>query len=522
MLVPLLVYGQSVQYDYVQADDADLILKNRLFISQLGNIPNTFTRSYFEVDGELNDQKTYYRPLVISSLILDTQLGSGAATVYHVTNVAMHALVVFLLYSLLIAMQADRRVAGACALLFAVHPVNVQAVCWIVGRNDLLLAVWVLTSMLSLIRFSRTNATTALLGHLVAFALALFTKESAIMMLPLFFLFAWLWVGQSSFYLRHRSLLMGYGVILLGWYGLRQQALSGGDVFEVTTIRSLSQTLFVNIPDLLVHTGKVVAPIRLSIMPSLDLTGLMLGVLALGICATIFGRVLTPRRQVFVWGWFLLFLLPTLLVEEMPIYEHRAYVPLLGLCIGLSQIKIAEHTARRQHVVAVILLALFAVQTVRHSAVFTDRFTYWASATNDSPYAPIALVNLGQMEEERGRPGQAELHYRRALSLDPETPKANNNLGIVLMAKGDSASAKARFLEELRVNPENAEAHFNLGLYNKLVGRIAEAVPYWKSTLELNPYFVPAYQNLADYYHGIDDVATARYYESRLAALNVP
>ena len=125
-------------------------------------------------------------------------------------------------------------------------------------------------------------------------------------------------------------------------------------MFEVTTIRSLSQTLFVNIPDLLVHTGKVVAPIRLSIMPSLDLTGLMLGVLALGICATIFGRVLTPRRQVFVWGWFLLFLLPTLLVDEMPIYEHRAYVPLLGLCIGLSQIKIAEHTARRQHVVAVI------------------------------------------------------------------------------------------------------------------------------------------------------------------------
>ena len=168
----------------VQADDADLILKNRLFISQLGNIPNTFTRSYFEVDGELNDQKTYYRPLVISSLILDTQLGSGAATVYHVTNVAMHALVVFLLYSLLIAMQADRRVAGACALLFAVHPVNVQAVCWIVGRNDLLLAVWVLISMLSLIRFSRTNATTALWGHLIAFALALFTKESAIMMLP--------------------------------------------------------------------------------------------------------------------------------------------------------------------------------------------------------------------------------------------------------------------------------------------------------------------------------------------------
>ena len=52
VLVPLLVYGQSLQYDYVQADDADLILKNRLFISQLGNIPNTFTRSYFEVDGD--------------------------------------------------------------------------------------------------------------------------------------------------------------------------------------------------------------------------------------------------------------------------------------------------------------------------------------------------------------------------------------------------------------------------------------------------------------------------------------
>ena len=90
------------------------------------------------------------------------------------------------------------------------------------------------------------------------------------------------------------------------------------------------------------------------------------------------------------------------------------------------------------------------------------------------------------------------------------------------MAKGDSVAAEARFLEEVRVNPENAEAHFNLGLYNKLVGRIADAVPHWKSTLELNPYFVPAYQNLADYYHGINDGATARYYESQLEALTVP
>ena len=100
VMVCLLLFGQTVDFGFVRADDADLIAGNQAFLSELSNAPRVFLRSYFEVDGELSSLETYYRPLVVLSFMVDAQFNGGGQAVYHATNLILHAIVVVLLFVL--------------------------------------------------------------------------------------------------------------------------------------------------------------------------------------------------------------------------------------------------------------------------------------------------------------------------------------------------------------------------------------------------------------------------------------
>ena len=299
----------------------------------------------------------------------------------------------------------------------------------------------------------------------------------------------------------------------------RQLALAGG-VGEATTSERLTAAV-ANLPQVLAYLGKVVVPVGLNVMPSVDPAGLSLGVVALGILAWVF-RTLPGGRRLSVLAWFVLFLLPPLVVPELPAYEHRTYVPLVGLALGLSHLPSlsgAGWSWQWPRQLALALAIVFTVLTFRHIAVFADPLTYWTSATRNTAYAPIAHVNVGRILEELGDLGRAAREYRAALAIDPTTPKANNNLGVVMMAQGRDRLALPYFERELEVNPGNHEAHFNVGLYRKIAGRPADGVAHWQRAIEFNSYFLPAYEQLIEYYETVGDSARAEEYASRRDAL---
>ena len=524
VLVVGLLFGQTLSHEFVRSDDVDLVAGNLPFLSELSNAPRLFTRSYFEIEGELSSLETYYRPLVVLSLMLDAQFGGPEPAVYHRTNVVLHTMVVVLLFGLMMRLGAGRWAAFAAALLFAVHPLNTSTVAWIAGRNDSLLAVFALVSLVGLdatVRGSRSSPWGPGL-HLAAFVLALFTKETAIVLLPAYAMLVWFWYERPMVYREVRWLPWSYAAAVVAWGTVRQLALAGGEG-GATPMASMT-TAVGNLPQLLAYVGKVVFPIDLHVMPSVDARALGLGVLGLGVLALTFRR-LPLRRSAVVLAWFILFLLPPLVVPDLPAYEHRVYVPLLGLALGLSQLPgLAARLGSLAwpRLVCSALVVVFALLTLRQLPVFRDPLTFWASATRGSSYAPIAHVNVGRILEELGEPGRAAAEYRAALAIDPLTPKANNNLGVTLMAQGREATARRHFERELEVNPINAEAHFNIGLFEKISGRPADGVPHWETALSHNSFFLPAYEELVEYYRGVGDDANANAYQERLEALLDP
>jgi hypothetical protein len=161
-LLALVIYLPAVRLEFA-ADDF-------LILDHLQKLEG-FRRAaaYFEVNFY-----AYYRPLVFLSYALDwTNWGLDAAG-FHLTNVLLHAGNTMLVYALA-RRVGDAAVAGVAALVFALHPVNQEAVFWVSGRFDLLATAWILGSLVLL----WSPGAWPYWAGVVCFGLALLSKESA-------------------------------------------------------------------------------------------------------------------------------------------------------------------------------------------------------------------------------------------------------------------------------------------------------------------------------------------------------
>jgi Flp pilus assembly protein TadD len=130
----------------------------------------------------------YFRPLVSVSFFLDHYFWIGEPFMYHQTNILLHVLTTAALIGALRAAFGSRRIALVGGLLFAVQPAQVSTVAWIGGRTDSLCALWIALFAWAVIRAAQTAGRKRglLLGlGVVAYALALLTKEQAVLLLPL-------------------------------------------------------------------------------------------------------------------------------------------------------------------------------------------------------------------------------------------------------------------------------------------------------------------------------------------------
>ena len=556
-LVPLALYARVVTFDYVQADDTDLIRGNISFLQNLRNVPDAFARSYFDVEGQPSGRKTYYRPLVIVSFMMDAQVHGADPRGYHLTNMVIHIANVMLLFMLLRRLSrpgpakagrygdsgnaTGEGPALALSLLFAVHPANVQAVAWIPGRNDTLMAALALASLIAFLHYyfalgphpqrrprpvdRRAGSSvdpvsehqTAGLGwlavHVAAYAAALFTKESAVALPIVVALLARAVPLKRRNAGSLRSALAADAVVVAAWLVMRRQALMDGDPMSGS---AMFAALAGNARDVLLYAGKIVLPLHLNVMPGLTRQDVALGAVSLLLLGWLLTR-LTPPWRWLVAGWVLLFLIPALTIPGLPAYEHRLYFPLMAVIVGISRLPAWSTDPRRSIGVAASVGVLFAALSFVHTDVFRDRYTYWQSATTGTPYAGLAHVNLGQIAESDGDPTRAAEQYRAALAADPATPGAHNNLGILAARRGDADEARAEFHREVERHPANADAYYNLGLVEKFSNRIDDAAPWWERAVAVDPRHLAAHEELAAYYAAKGDAARAARHRDALA-----
>lgn len=523
--IGFVLYFQALFFNFSYLDDNNLILDNQYFLSHLSYIFRSFLTDVFHL---FNSSAFYYRPILTISLILDYQVGSVHPFIYHFTNVMLHIVSSYLVFMLLVKLDYKKTISFLFSIFFLVHPVLTQAVAWIPGRNDSLLAVFVLTTFIFFIRYLKEEKTSNLVWSLIFLGLTLFTKESGVFIIPILFFYLYFIYKEKKLSFNKFYFFIGsVGVIGL-WAILRHITLSGST--PITLIHMIKSVYF-NLPAVIQFMGKIFFPFNLSVLPTIEDTTFLYGIISIILLVVILFLTKTKRWSYILLGvgWFFAFLLPSFIRPNTTLVadfiEHRLYVPIIGFFIILLETDLIKKIDIKKKSILIIagsVIVLFSIITIIHSRNFANRLAFWKNAAQNSPHYPLAHRNLGAMEFLDGDMDNAEKEFKIALELNPNEQMAHNNLGLIYARAGKFEESEQEYKKELEINPYYDNAYFNLGLLYWQQEKYEEAILSWKKTLEINPDNIDALKNLTIYYYNQKNYEEAVPYIRALYKIGVP
>ncbi len=495
-----LIYSQTLFFDFSYLDDNTLILDNQNFLSHLSNIATAFRTDVFHL---FNHSAFYYRPILTLSLMFDYQIGGASPFVYHFTNFALHLLASCLVFLFLKKLNYRKDLSLLFSLIFVAHPVLTQTVAWIPGRNDSLLAVFILLASIFFIGYLDKNSKEYLFFFWLFFACSIFAKESAILYVPLIAFYLYFIRKEKRNFLEGTYIFGGLGIVFGLWVILRHYALIGNVTMGFST---MVKSVFLNSPAVIQFIGKMFFPFNLSVLPIMQDTTFVYGIIAIVLILIPFFFTKEKRWSLILFGlgWFFAFLLPSFIRPNTQLVadfiEHRVYVPIIGFFIFALETDVVKKFHYKKNIsviIAGIILIFFSSFALGHSRVFVDRITFWENAVKNSPHYPLAHRNLGAMFFLDGKISEAEPEFEKALELNPTEEMAHNNLGLVYMDQKKFDQAEEEFKKELEINPYYDNAYYNLGLLYYQTERFDEAKDSWKKAVQINPNLIGAIQNLA-------------------------
>ncbi|HZI66631.1 MAG TPA: tetratricopeptide repeat protein, partial [Thermoanaerobaculia bacterium] len=502
----VVAYANGLRGDFTYDDKA--IVRDNARIRSPASLSQVFTTPYF---GGARGQGTGYRPLLLLSFAVQRWIHGASAFGFHAVNVALHCLVTLLFARFLLRLEVPDAVVFGSALLFAVHPVHVEAVTSLVGRGETLAAVFVVVFLLVALRLrAESRGRPALLAVAFAlFAAAILTKESAAVAPTLAFLAFWRLESGTP---RERlagalrkglPLYLGAAAILAGTFVLRRLVLGGLLKAPSFVIFELENPLaplpagerVLNAAALLFrYAGRIVAPIRLSADESawsiplergIGLAGaaalLLLLFLLVAAVAAVAGE--RGRRDVaFGVLFFGIAFLPTanLLFPTGTIFAERlAYLPSGGLLLAIASALLdggAVRPVSRWRVVILSAAVLaFAARTVTRNVVWKDDAALFEATVESSPRSAKAHYNFAWLSAQSGRLPEALEHYTQATRIYPKYFDAWAGRGTVLQRMENLAEAEKSFERSLEAAPGYENGFFRLGVVRERRGDLAGA-----------------------------------------------
>ena len=385
------------------------------------------------------------RALLKLSYALNWTLDAGPFG-FHLFNVLVHAINTVLVYRLLRALR-DRR-AGADwapivgAMLFALHPVQTEAVTYVSGRSVSLMGLFYLCSAMTWLRADRTANPPAWRALSAAlFGAALLVKETAVT-LPI----ALLLLDAAG--TRHRFTAAQmlrrqrwHWLMLTGGLLVMAASPTYRHLLDVSiSTRGVIDNLLTQANAVCYLSGQLLLPWRMNIDPDLPMMTALSPSLALQILAVIAIVVVALRNLrrrpwlAFAVLWFSLHLLPTnsLLPRLDVANDRQLYLASIGafFAVGIGVQEWSLRANRRWLVGAATALLLLGlgVATLQRNRIYGSAVAFWEDAAMKSPGKPRVANNLGYAYQQAGRLAQARLAYERAIELDPDYWKARINL----------------------------------------------------------------------------------------------
>lgn len=391
------------------------------------------------------------RPLLKLTYALNHESGLGLAG-FHAVNVAVHAVAAILAYGLLLRLgrRLDlpdaRPPALLGALVFALHPVQTEAVTYLSGRSSSLAGALALGSALAFEAGRDRGRASPWLVHLASpllMLLALGVKEGAVALPAALLLFEALerrrpfsWRDSLRAVSVHLAIALGAAAALLASPVYRAM------LARSLALRPLDLQLLSHARATVWLAGQLVPVRGLSADPALLPAGEWTPGAALAALAVVTAVAAAPcllRRwaaPAFAVAWFACWLAPQgwWLPRAELASERQLYLALLGpawLCgLALARGRAVGPRAARAALAGALLLAL-GLSTAARSRVYRDEIGFWSDAAAKAPWNARAHGNLGYALALACRSDEAAAAFRRAAALDPADPRPRASLRLL-------------------------------------------------------------------------------------------
>jgi tetratricopeptide (TPR) repeat protein len=471
------------------------------------------------------------RPVLQWSLAANYAVGDLNPLGYHVVNDVLHALAALALFGVVRRTLRTERVAArfgeaadglgfAAALLWALHPLDTEAVSYVVQRSESMVGLFAILTVYCVIRGATARGANGWnLLAVVSCALGMGSKPVAVIVPLLVLAYDWTFLAGtwSELWRRRWGLYVGLAVcwLLAGVFlytGGREWVGSAGMVYGG---RAISWVDYVALEPAVIlhylrlcfwpdHLCLLYARPQQSVGP---LFWLQCGAISVLVIATVY---LLARKSGagFLGAWFFLALAPTSSVIPLlhPEVEHRMYVPLMAVMAGIAIAgraaveRVARSSeARRWLGAAALVLAAVGLgaTTIRRNQDYRTEVSIWRDTAQKAPTNPDAQYGLGLAWATAGRIDEAGAAFAEAMRLQPDYKQVEYDWGVILIRTGREAEALTHFAAALRIDPRFAKAEDGIGYVLYHQGKLAEAIQHFFEATRLNPNDIQAQYNLS-------------------------
>lgn len=526
ILCTAAVYGNAIHNDFTNWDDLSLVVENPAIRSlTIDNLTDIFTPKAGKT----------FQPVRVLSYAIDYRFWQLNPVGYHLGNITLHGLSAVVLYLLLVSilgqiretafMGSNRIIALFAALLFVVHPVNVEAVTWISSRKYGLLAFFYFSSFYFYVKSSEKKRYYKI--HYVAsinsYVLAILSSPFSITLPAILLLYDFCRNRNTSLFKVIKPKLLSYLPYLLlavfqsTLFWISFTTTSG----PTSTIKShhlnnpfyTFLTMFRVIYDYIVN---LVFPVWLNNMyVDHASTSIFEYKVMIALVAVLFLLVISilqvrvgNKLGLFCFGWFVVTWLPVsnIIPISTKIADRYLYLPAVGLFLffSASLVKLSKaglsKTVRRftMYPLVVFLICTLAYLSIERNRVWANSETLWSDSLRKAPDYWVPYLNLGLVKAQQGKIYQATDYYYKALQLNPNSVHIHNNLGVALLEQGKIDEAVNHYMAALRLESDFAETYNNLGVALFKLGKFDRAIAYYCEALRFDPDFNKAHNNMGN------------------------
>jgi protein O-mannosyl-transferase len=506
-VVTYALYAPSFGFPFVYDDVFQIVQNDHLDSWRF--LPVYFTRhAWSHVPGV---PANFYRPFFLLWMRLNNLAFGHEPAAWHLTTILLHLAAAILVYRLAVELLQARGPALLAALIFAVHPVQVESVAWVSGATEPLAAIFFLGSFLLYLRSKREPSQVWTAASLAMFAAALLVKETATV-LPGAIVAYELTLGcdqeRSKLWpkiLRALGRVIPYACVLAAYLAVRTLVLHSF-AHSATTV-PLGTSLLTWPWLLCSYLRLLVWPAGLSPLYDLNyvtrFTELRWIVPVLGLLAIAAAIVWTARKEhspriLFLAAWFLLTLAPAMAIfcEALPAEGfHGRYLYLPSIAFGLAVAAAFGTWFERTHqggqalavATSVVFVAILAGVARHQLPYWASDYALFARACSIAPKNESAGLNLAAELVRHQDYRQALMVSQRTVRFNPQSARALGSAASCAFYLADYQLAEAYYARAVALDPSRANLQYYLGLSRLRLGSYAAARAALQAALQDNP-----------------------------------